>query len=578
MKLIRNQFDKIVSLANSSTALQKATLSTLIGSATKVEPNAKLVKCPENDYRNTIIEMIGRIPLTDIPKQNITELVKFCHSILWNDHEDNGAIAQKILGDVHKAYKNGLDELTPGYFDWLMKLFDNIPNVLDKYIVHHQESLGKPIPSIESVKLSQDIAITVFSLFQSYNRRLSQYGEDLVKSMVNAISLPGPLPEDVPSATVQIYTDFKISQVKTLVFLVILCRSSTAQPIVVAHKEKICNALVQLMKTSPNSLTLRKEILNAFRTLLTSDDLKDGLISKIDDFLDMETLTGTDGAINESLKQVAFIHLTELLLLVKQDIKVEFIQRVVDMAIDSLMDVAAPLTLHVTSVRVLYNIVVDIVFPRRAESEQFRDILSNILSCMSIKLDTLSVQIPRILAISRDLESLHKRRKAGDAAATKAMAEESKAGLQRERERIQKELQIDIQSDIKNPVDIKEEEPNQMEVDGTADQVTDSGTLLSPSFKTVHQMTTHASLKERELLEFRNLAHGLVNTSKTVAFVIIVYHTSRGLKGPVRHISYNHENVYVLYVSLFSPIFLSRFHLTLNLGALVNQTCAFYAK
>jgi len=374
--------------------------------------------------------------------------------------------------------------------------------------------------------------------------------------MVNAISLPGPVPQDISTETMQIFTDFKVSQVKTLVFLVILCRSSTAQPIVVVHKEKICNALVQLMKTSPNSLALRKEILNAFRTLLTSEDLKDGLISKIDDFLNMETLTGTDGAINESLKQVAFIHLTELLLLVKQDIKVEFIQRVVDMAIDSLMDVAAPLTLHVTSVRVLYNIVVDIVFPRRAESEQFRDILSNILICMSIKLESLSVQIPRILSISRDLESLHRKRKAGDAAATKAMTEESKECLKRERERILKEFQLDTEADLKNPVDIKEEVPDQMEVDaenGTLEQETGMGHLVSPSFKAVHQMNTHASLKERELLEFRNLAHGLVNTSKTVAFVIIVYHTSRGLKGPVR--SCSKSNAFDCLFAYFSSFF-----------------------
>ena len=49
----------------------------------------------------------------------------------------------------------------------------------------------------------------------------------------------------------------------------------------------------------------------------------------------------------------------------------------------------------------------------------------------------------------------------------------------------------------------------------------------------VHQSHHQSPLKERELLEFRNLAHGLVNTSKTVAYVVIVYHTSRGLKGPV---------------------------------------------
>lgn len=530
MKSIRSQFDKIISLANSSLSLQKATLAPLLRSTALVEPNLHAAKCPENDYRNTVIEMLGRIPLSDIPKQNITDLVKFCHFTLWNDHEDNGAVAQKILGDVHKAYKTGLDELTPGYFEWLLKLFENIPDAV-KSITSHEGSVEKIIPSTHSLKLSQDIAVTVFSLFQSYSRRLSQYGEDLVTSMVRAISLPGPSPQEIPAEAMQWLIDFKVSQVKTLVFLIILCRSSTAQPIVVGFKQQICEALVHLMKSSPNSLTLRKEILNAFRTLLTSDDLKDGLISKIDDFLNMETLTGTDGAINESLKQVAFIHLTELLLLVKQEIKFEYIQRVVNMAIDSLMDVAAPLTLHVTSVRVLYNIVVDIVFPRRAENEQFRDILSKILKCMSIKLDTLSVQIPRILSISRDLESLHKKRKAGDAAATKAMTKESKAVLQKEREKIEKQLQMNEKDDIKmGQMDMNQNTENEIAEEPNLDETS----VLSPSFKTVHQMTTHASIRERELLEFRNLAHGLVNTSKTVAFVIIVYHTSRGLKGPVR--------------------------------------------
>lgn len=547
-KAIRNQFDRIISLANSSTTLQKATLGPLLRSISKVEPNLQDASCPENDYRNMVIEMLGRIPLPDIPKHNITELVKLCHSILWNDHEEHGAVAQKILGDVHKAYKSGLDEQTPSYFDWLLKLFENIPTAIDKYIVHHQESKETLIPSTQSIKLSQDIAMTVFSLFQSYNRRLGQYGEDLVKSMVRSILLPGPRTRDIQPGAMQMYIDFKISQVKTLVFLVILCRSSTAQPIVVGHKENLCEALVQLMKTSPNSLIVRKELLNAFRTLLTSDDLKDGLVARVDDFLDVGTLTGTDEAINESLKQVAFIHLTELLLLIKQDIKVEYIHRVVNMAIDSLMDASAPLTLHVTSVRVLYNIVVDIVFPRRAESEQYRDILSNILICMSIKLDTLSIQIPRILSISRDLESLHKKRKASDAAATKAMAEESRVGLRVERERIEKYLKGEIDAVLKqhDQVDIKEEAVDEMELDQGRDAADDSAEEArpdiseakpSPSFKTVHQTTTHASVKERELLEFRNLAHGLVNTSKTVAFVIIVYHTSRGLKGPVRKTS-----------------------------------------
>ena len=320
------------------------------------------------------------------------------------------------------------------------------------------------------------------------------------------------------------------------------------------HQQAICDALLFIMKTSPSSLSLRKEILNALRTLLTSEELNKGLLPKIEELLDMDCLIGTDRAVGESLKQVAFIHLTELLLLVKQDIKVEYIQTVVDMAIASLMDVAAPLTLQVTSVRVLYNIVVDIVFPRRDESEQFRDILSSILECMLTKLDSMCVEIPRILSISKDLETLHKKRK------EEKMDEATKgAGEMKDNTAVKNQDGMDIDQpvvdDVEAGTDAQEAAGSSMSAslehcfqtvcfvalrlaDGLS-MANDSSLTLShhpPSLNLryqVHQSHHQSPLKERELLEFRNLAHGLVNTSKTVAYVVIVYHTSRGLKGPV---------------------------------------------
>lgn len=234
------------------------------------------------------------------------------------------------------------------------------------------------------------------------------------------------------------------------------------------------------MKTSPSSLPLRKEILNAFRTLLTSEEMNKGLMPKIEELLDMDCLIGKDRAVSESLKQVAFIHLTELLLLVKQDIKVEYIQTVVDMAIASLMDAAAPLTLQVTSVRVLYNIVVDIVFPRRAESEQFREILSGILDCMLTKLDCMCVEIPRILSISRDLEALHKKRK--------EEKEAKDADEAREREAAKELTPAMARHDVKKEDDMDVEESQGRNVAGFDEQ--DAAGSLPPAplqhcFKTV---------------------------------------------------------------------------------------------
>ena len=74
----------------------------------------------------------------------------------------------------------------------------------------------------------------------------------------------------------------------------------------------------------------------------------------------------------------------------------------------------------------------------------------------------------------------------------------------------------------------KEKEPEDKQ------EVQEENTNPPPPFKTVYQSASDISIKEKELLEFRNLAHGLLNATKTVAFVIIVFHTSKGLKSPVR--------------------------------------------
>ena len=47
------------------------------------------------------------------------------------------------------------------------------------------------------------------------------------------------------------------------------------------HQQAICDALLFIMKTSPSSLSLRKEILNALRTLLTSEELTRGFYPRL---------------------------------------------------------------------------------------------------------------------------------------------------------------------------------------------------------------------------------------------------------------------------------------------------------
>ena len=552
VKDIRSQLDKSLSLASPSVLLQKATLSPIISSLGIVKPELgkQSVDTSNSEYRNLVVEMLGRIPVSDIPKQCIPDLIRSCHSVLTDDNEENGAIAQKILADVHKSYKNGLEDVTNPYFEWLLKLFQNFPSQVQQQMKMASEGIQQgPIPAVHSMKIAQDIALTVFSLFQSYSRRLTQYGPDLVSVMAQVASIPGPALEDVKPEALAVYSDFRMAQIKALMFLIILSRSSTAQSMVVPFKDTICASLVHIMHVAPNSLTLRKELLNCLRTALSNDEFKGGLVKHLDDLLDLETLVGSDKAVSEGLRQVGFIHLTELVLMCKQELSASQISKVVNLAIQNLLDSTAALALHVTSVRVLYNIVVDILFPRRPEDPCFREILSQILECMASKLDGLNVQIPRIISISRYLEAVHKRREASKAATARYLTESGQASLKFQNEQIQSLLSgsgsaeqgrikdeqavkghLDENADTSQGLHVLKDEKEQED----EKEVQEERMNPPPPFKTVYQSASNISMKEKELLEFRNLAHGLLNATKTVAFVIIVFHTSKGLKSPVR--------------------------------------------
>lgn len=42
-----------------------------------------------------------------------------CHSILFDDCEENGMISQRILFEIHKTYKQALEEQSKPFFHWL---------------------------------------------------------------------------------------------------------------------------------------------------------------------------------------------------------------------------------------------------------------------------------------------------------------------------------------------------------------------------------------------------------------------------------------------------------------------------
>lgn len=63
----------------------------------------------ENKIRHTVLEIFNRLPSTEVLRQLVVELVAISMKVVTDDNEDNAVLALKILFDLHKAFRPGLE-------------------------------------------------------------------------------------------------------------------------------------------------------------------------------------------------------------------------------------------------------------------------------------------------------------------------------------------------------------------------------------------------------------------------------------------------------------------------------------
>jgi len=432
MSTVRSRLEPLLSQPGAAEPVLRATLHSITQALTHVNANLDAgVESPENKFRSGVIELLGRIPVSELPKQKITEILNACHRVLETDHEDNGIIVQRMLFDIHKSYKGYLEEQTGPFFKWLEGLFDALPATVERQLeaasTPVNEKKGKKdkdevipplIPARESLKIAIDVALMVFYLMQAYPKRMAVHGPSLVPLMVKVISLHGPDKNGVPTSATSVYSDFRLAQIKTLAFMTVVSRAPQMGPLLAPYRDEVCTALIRMMETAPDVLTTRKEVLTCMRNMLNTP-FKPGLQSKMDSLLDEKTLLGTDRVCIEALRQIAYMNLAELIAVTKAELSLEQVQCVIKLYTRNALDPLNPSSLQTTSLRLLYNII-EVLFARRAKdpesAEAYRNLLSTILDCMVAKLGALRKQVPRKVCELRDLEDARKHRKEAEAA------------------------------------------------------------------------------------------------------------------------------------------------------------------
>jgi transformation/transcription domain-associated protein len=104
-------------------------------------------------------------------------------------------------------------------------------------------------------------------LLQLYPSHMAQNIPILLPLMKAAIEIKGP--ESVPERLQTANNDLKTAQVKTVSFLTFLLRASAdyLRP----HQQELATAIVELLKSCPDIVAVRKELLVAMRHVLTTD-------------------------------------------------------------------------------------------------------------------------------------------------------------------------------------------------------------------------------------------------------------------------------------------------------------------
>lgn len=388
--------------------------STLLTQLTKPQTTDSI----EHKLRNVIIEILNRLPHTDVIRPFLQDLLKLLMHIVTTDNEENGLICMRIIFDLHRSFRPALEQEVQPFLEFVCKIYQNFKatvtyffddaNASDNQLAVPQHNLGyigpqRPAagpnagqlnPSTRSFKTVTECPLIVMFLFQLYPRYVQSNISILLPLMVTAISIPGP--QQVPPNLKNQYTELKAAQVKTVSFLTYLLRSFA--DCIRPHEESISKSIVNLLVSCPDSVSIRKELLVATRHVLATE-FKRGFYPLIDKLLEERVLVGTGRACFEALRPLAYSILAELIHHVRLDLKLPQLSRIIYLFSRNMHDSSLPLSVQTTCVRLMLNLA-EPIFIRGVDlpsKEEGRALLGRILDAFVSKFGTLKHIVRQLL-------------------------------------------------------------------------------------------------------------------------------------------------------------------------------------
>lgn len=213
----------------------------------------------EHKLRNIIIEILNRLPHSEVLRPFVQELLKVAMHVLTTDNEENGLICIRIIFDLLRNFRPALENEVQPFLDFVCKIYQNFratvsyffesgalvapppvpastsgsvgssfsgddvkPMEVDQMGLPSSSAGGAAVqlnPSIRSFKVVTESPLVGMFLFQLYGRLVQTNIPHLLPLMVAAISVQGP--EKVPAHLKTHFIELKGAQVKVIIDFIV---------------------------------------------------------------------------------------------------------------------------------------------------------------------------------------------------------------------------------------------------------------------------------------------------------------------------------------------------------------------
>lgn len=359
-------------------------------------------------------------------------------NLLRTDNEENGVICMKILTNLHRTFKNHIEDQVEPFLEFVIELYKNIPQVVkETFSLNAVPSAGNtPIASFQSprplspsigadfvnetsnkplqkclysFKVLTECPIIVVLLYSTHVDLVKKSLSQFLPCITEVLKLQAPPQENAHKAAAarneyytsispQIknraaYGDFITAQVKTMSFIAYTLRhySSALRP----YLQLVPDFVVRLLQDCPCELfPARKELLVVTRHIL-SVDLRNAFISKIDVLLDEEVLIGEGLTVRETLRPLAYSTMADLIHHVRAELTPAQIWKTVRVYCKNIQDNALPISFQIMSAKLLLNLVDRIMHLQ--DKAEGRKIMMMILDSFVQRFSTLNKSYKHIM-------------------------------------------------------------------------------------------------------------------------------------------------------------------------------------